>query len=207
MHSLRVDSAIAVEGSTYADSMPGTIGWGRGRSSVMGGPEGSVVSHRVPEGHDVVFFACDGTIRPRQWSWAVPSFASQKRSEGREATRGDVMTSSIDVTEPRLVGAGELKDDRLLWLETRMRPTVPRPSDPDDLEGRTYFHLVDSTGVRRGYVPGHLVLQDLRAGWMLLSTTEPWPQVVVVARRLGRDGGRRPARHGLNRSGRRYRVR
>lgn len=61
-----------------------------------------------------------------------------------------------------------------------MRPTVPRPSDPDDFEDRTYFHLVDSTGVRRGHVPGHLVLQDLRAGYVLLSMTEPWPQVVVV---------------------------
>ena len=61
VHSLRVDSAIAVEGSVYADSMPGTIGWGRGRSAIIGGPDGSVVCHRVPEGHDVVFFACDGT--------------------------------------------------------------------------------------------------------------------------------------------------
>lgn len=178
VHAVLADSRVSVQASVFEEPVPRRVGWGRGRPAIVGGPDGSVVSHRVDGGVRLGFFGCDGEIRDRAWSWAVPTFPSQSgEAAGLERVDEGVEVATIDITVPSFGGAGELPDGRLLWVERRL---IPRPGPWGSFDARTYLYQVDGTGLAGGYVDGHFTLQDIGTRHLLLSTSEPWPQVLLV---------------------------
>jgi hypothetical protein len=200
VHALEPDSsAVQTVASAGPGEAPRTVSSGFGGSEIIGGPAGSLVRHRVDGLIVPLHFACSGEVTDRAWHWAVAGFATARSAPetGVAGRRDGAIGLTVDGVTPTNAGIAELPAGELLWIERR--PPSDRGAAGEAGQHRTEWFLADSAGIFGGFTTGgRYQLQDVAAGWVLLSASEPWPHVLLISVEqlldLLRQGRRTPRR-------------
>jgi hypothetical protein len=142
---------------------------------IQAADEGTILAASLSElaAHGII--SCNGEIAERSYSWAMallPSMRPRERPTQRQETSSGYRTSH-DASHPRMGGAAEI-DGMLLWLEHLV------PPGRRQLRPVTQAYLISKDGWFTATAEGRYTLQDVGRELALLSTSEPWPRILMV---------------------------
>lgn len=180
IHALTIDTVAALMHSSLVDTTAVRRAWGGISPHVVAGTTGAVIEHRTQAHDQIVAVDCRGEPRQVPWAWSLAELpALTMHEEERVAQSGSEMAITVDAAVPFATGRVVI-DDELVWFESRMATLRKPPRSLADMEQRTYVYLVGEKGMHAGYIAGQYLLQDFRAGRLLLSTEGEYPVVLVV---------------------------